>query len=193
MRRHVFDDLENLVHHDGGETHGRLVEQQHFGSAHQCAGHGQHLLLSAAHGAGQLVLAFTQARKEHKHLLHIGRDLGLVVTDVGAHLQVLDDGHAGEHAAPLRHHGQPFLDQVPRAFALDAFAHVFDVAALQRQRASDGFHGGGFAGAIGADQRDQLALVDFKINALDRLDAAVSHLEAGHLEKCVCHVAAFLQ
>jgi hypothetical protein len=33
-------------------------------------------------------------------------DAGFVVADVGAHLQVFGDGHAGEHAAAFRHHRQ---------------------------------------------------------------------------------------
>jgi hypothetical protein len=98
-----------------------------------------------------------------------------------------------ENAAAFGHHRQAFLDQVPGAAALDAFAEVFNVAGHHRQRAGDGFHRGGFAGAVGADQRDQLAFVDFKIDALDGLNAAVGDFEAGHFEECVRHCSFILQ
>jgi hypothetical protein len=107
----------------------------------------------------------------------------LSLADVGAHLQVLGDGHAGEHAAAFRHHHQALLDQIPGALALDALAQVFDVAIVHRQRAGDGLHGGGLAGAVGADQRDQFAFAHFKVHALDGLDAAVGHLQALDLQQ----------
>ena len=143
-------------------------------------------------GAGQLILALAQARKQLKHFLDVGGNAGFVVAHIGAHLQVLKNGHAGEHAASLGHHRQAFLDQIPGAASLDASAQVFDVAGQDGQAAGDGFHGGGLAGAVGANQGDQLALVDFKVNTLDRLDAAVGHFQAGHFEQCVCHGFRFL-
>ena len=116
-------------------------------------------------------------------------DVGLVVADVGAHLQVFGDGHAGEHAAAFGHHGQALLDQVPGTLAPDALAQVFDVAIVDRQDAGDGLHGGGLAGAVGADQRDQFAFAHFEIHALDGLDAAVGHLQAVDFQReSVCHV-----
>ena len=60
---HIAHHLKDLVDHDGRQAHGRLVEQQDFGAAHQGAAHGQHLLLTAGHGARQLVLAFAQTPK----------------------------------------------------------------------------------------------------------------------------------
>ena len=181
--RDVAHHFKNLVHHDGRQAHGGLVQQQHFGPAHECAAHGQHLLLAARHGAGQLVFAFFEARKNTEHHVNVVGDFRLVFADVGAHLQVFGDGHAREDAAAFRHHGQAFAHQVPGALALDAFAHVLDVAFGRCQRAGDGFHGGGFAGAVGADERDELAFADFEVNALDGLDAAVGDFQAGDFEQ----------
>jgi hypothetical protein len=42
-----------------------------LGLAHQRATHGQHLLFTARHGAGELVLALAQAREDGEDLLHI--------------------------------------------------------------------------------------------------------------------------
>ncbi len=181
----VAHDLEDLVHHDGREAHGGLVEQQQLGLAHERARHGEHLLLAAGHGAGELVAAFLQAREQHEHALDVGGDAGLVLAHERAHLQVLGDGHAREHAAPLGHHHQALLHQVPGALAADALALVQDVAVGQPQRASDGLHGRRLARAVGADERDQLARAHIEIDALDGLDAAVAHLQAAYLQEDV--------
>jgi len=146
----------------------------------------QHLLLTARHGAGQLLGPLFEPREGGEDLLDVGLDL-CVVARVGTHLQVFGDGHAGEDAPTLGHHHQAFLDQIPGAFALDALAQVFDVAGLHAERPGDGLHGGGFARAVGADQRDQLFLAHFHVDALDRLDAAVRHLQATDFQQCVCH------
>ena len=183
LGEHVLHHLKNLVHHDGRQAHGRLVHQQYLGAAHQRAAHGQHLLLAAGHGASQLVAALFEAGKDGKHLVDVGLNTGFVVPDVGAHLQVFNDGHAGKHAAPFGHHGQALLDQVPRTLALDAFSQVLDIAAVERQGAGNGLHGGGLARTIGANERDQLAFGHLKINPLDGLDAAIRDLEIGYFEQ----------
>ena len=95
-------------------------------------------------------------------------------------MQIFEDGHSGKHTASFRHHGQAFLDQVPGAAPLDAFTQVLDVAAQHRQATGDCFHGGCLAGAVRADQRDQLAFTNLKINALDRLNAAIGYLQGSN-------------
>ncbi len=45
------------------------------------------------------------------------------------------------------------------------------------QKAGNGGQNGGFARAVRADERDDLALVDLKGNALDGVDAAVVHMD----------------
>ena len=140
------------------------------------------MLLATGHGAGQLVAPLFEARKNRKHLVDVSLDAVLIVANVGAHLQVLDDGHAREHAAAFRHHGQALLDQVPRALALDAAAQVFNVPGVDRQGAGNGLHGGGFARTVGADQGNEFAFMHFKIDALDGLNAAIGHLEIADFE-----------
>ena len=48
-----------------------------------------------------------------------------------------------------------------------------DGAGLRLDKARDGFQCGGFARAVRADERDDLALLDGQVDALDGLDAAV--------------------
>ena len=45
------------------------------------------------------------------------------------------------------------------------------------QQTADGVQGGGFAGAVRADQGDDLTLVYIKGNALDGVDAAIVNLQ----------------
>ncbi len=136
------------------------------------------MLFTAGHGAGQLVFAFAQTGEDVEHLLHVVGNAHAVVPNVSAHLQVLDNRHAREHTTTFGHHGQALLDQVPRTLTFDALAQILDVTTLHRQRARDGLHGRGLARAVGADQRNQFALVDFHVHALDGLDAAISHFQA---------------
>ena len=72
-----------------------------------------------------------------------------------------------------------------RRHALDRLAHVLDVAAEYGFRPVIAFMRRGLAGAVGADQRDQFALRDFEVDALDGLDAAVGDLQALDLQHCV--------
>ena len=65
-----------------------------------------------------------------------------------------------------------------------------DVAAVEDDRAfagariaADRHHQRRLAGAVGADQRDDLAFVDVEIDALERHDVAVEGLDAAHGEQ----------
>ena len=88
-----------------------------------------------------------------------------------------------EHATAFRHHDQALLTKSPRALALMLCPGIRCRRAFIGQRAGDGLHGGGLAGAVGADQRHQLALAHLKVHALHGLDAAIGHLQAGDLQQ----------
>ena len=63
--------------------------------------------------------------------------------------------------------------------------------ALARARvAEDGHHQRRFAGAVGADHGDDLAVIDVEIDALERDDVAVIGLDAAHREQGAAAVAA---
>ena len=68
--------------------------------------------------------------------------------------------------------------------------HLRDVAAVEGDRAfarariaEDRHHQRGLAGAVGADQRDDLAFVDVEVDALQRHDVAVEGLDAADGEQ----------
>jgi hypothetical protein len=63
-------------------------------------------------------------------------------------------------------------------------------AALTRARTGeDRHHQGRLAGAVGADQGDDLAFEHVEINALEGADAAVIGLDAAHREQRLSHGA----
>ena len=133
LGRYFAHDFKNLGGHDGRQTHRRFVQQQHLGFRHQCARHRQHLLLAAAHGAGQLVFALLQTREERKHFVDIRRNAAFVIAGVGAHEQILGNAHAGENAASLRHHDQTLGHQVPSALAGNVAAYLIKIFNLQKK------------------------------------------------------------
>ena len=109
-----------------------------------------------------------------QHAFQPGRAIGLAaVGGVGAHLQVFHHGHAREDPPALGR----LRDAQPRDLVR---RHVGDVAAVEQdlaragaRPAEDRHHQRRLAGAVGADQRDDLAGVDVEIDALQRLDLAV--------------------
>ncbi|MEY9246242.1 hypothetical protein ABIF27_006897 [Bradyrhizobium elkanii] len=74
--------------------------------------------------------------------------------------------------------------------------HAGDVAAVELDRAGAGarpaedrHHQRRLAGAVGADQGDDLAAIDLDIDALQRLDLAIRRAHAAHREqgcRCLC-------
>jgi len=52
-----------------------------------------------------------------------------------------------------------------------------DRPALCLEQLTDGAHGGGLAGTVGAENGDDLTLADLQRDPLDRRDAAVGNLE----------------
>jgi hypothetical protein len=151
------DDLEDLLDHQRREAHGGLVEQQQAGPRQQRAADGDHLLLAAGQGAGHLLQALLDPRQHAEDALHVGLDGFVVAPAVGAHAQVLLDRQAGEDAAPFRHQGQALAQALVGRQLVDALAVVEQLAAGRAQGAGDGVEGGGLAGAVGPDQRHQLA------------------------------------
>ena len=110
----------------------------------------------------------------------------------GAHLQILQHRHAREDAAAFRRLRELEPRDLVGRHAGDVAAGEFNRALAGARIAADRHHQRGFAGAVGADQRDDLALVDLEIDALERHHAAVEGLHAAHRQERSCHGAASL-
>src|SRR5512133_3091324 len=92
--------LEDALDEEGREAHGRLVQADELGRAHEGAGYGEHLLLAAGEAAPGLSQALREAREELEDALLVGADFAprgaaprgaasLSEPDVGAHEDVL--------------------------------------------------------------------------------------------------------
>ena len=79
--------------------------------------------------------------------------------------------------AAFRHQGQPLGDNPVRRKPRQVLPLEVDPAAFYLHQAGQGPQGGGFAGAVGADQGHNLALLHLEGNAFDGLDAAVTHTQ----------------
>ena len=152
------DDGEDLLDQDRRQPQRRLVEQHQLGPGHQRPPDRQHLLLAARQEACLRALALAQDREVGIDDVEVALDVGAVAAGVGAHHQVALDRHEREDLAPLRHMGDA-LPRHPVGLAAD------DAAAAERDRALLRLHGPahrfqhrGLAGAVGAQDGDDLAL-----------------------------------
>ena len=77
-------------------------------------------------------------------------------------------------------------------FANQFLAFVQDAALIDMDHAQDGFHQGGLAGAVGTQQRDDLAFIDFNIDAFQGFDVAVGRRQVGDLHDILSHYSSSL-
>ena len=164
--------VEDLLHDQRREAQRRLVQKQELRAAHERAGDGQHLLLAARERAAALLQALLQAREQGADPLEILVEMGQPVHG-RAHLQVLEHGHAREDAPPFRGLGDRQARDLVGRHLGDVPPRIGDRALARARVAEDRHHQGRLAGAVGADQRDDLALVDIHVDALQGDDVAV--------------------
>src|SRR3954451_7041966 len=117
-------------------------------------------------------MPFLQHREVLVHALDIGNDVLLVAAGDGAELQVFLHRHGGEGAAALRHMRDAETDDVFGRLAGERLALELD-RTRRTHHVADRAQGGGLAGAVGAEQRGQRALVEGEGEAVKRLDLAV--------------------
>ena len=175
------DDAEHFLDQDGRQAHRRFVEQDHFWVQHDGARHGQHLLLAARQGAGQLVAPLLQTGEQLQGLVQVALDVAFRArtrkAGKGAQQQVVRHRHRGEHAPAFGRVGQAGARDAVRVEPRDILAAQGDGAGFGFEHAGNGAHGGGLAGAVRADQGHQLALRDFKRNAVQDFDFAVGGVQ----------------
>jgi hypothetical protein len=90
---------------------------------------------------------------------------------------VVADSHPGVHAA-LGGHVAEALPHV----GVDGHAVPRHIAAVERDEAHDGAHRRGLAGAVGAEEADDLAALDGEADVVERDDRAVALDEGVDLE-----------
>ena len=181
-----LDRLEDELDDEGREAQRRLVEQEQARTRHQGAGDCQHLLLAARQRTAALRLALLE---DGKHLEGAGDILveKLWVAHRGAHLQILEHGHAREYAAALGRLRDAELGNLVDGRLGDVLAVEVDRTGARARRAANCHHQGRLARTVGADEGDDLPGIDVHVDALERLDLAVEGLNTPDLEKGFGH------
>src|SRR5438067_10090954 len=93
--------IEDAFHQQWGETERGLVQQQQARTRHQRSTDGQHLLLATREGAGALLAAFAEDRKQLEDVLEIVLHGCAVAPLDGAQAQVFDHSQAAEELTPF--------------------------------------------------------------------------------------------
>ena len=163
---------EHLVLVERREAGGGLVEQQHARVGHEGPPHGHHLALAARQRPGPLLAALAEHREE------LGDDLEALAEAAPApvvpHLEVLLDREAGEHVVVLRDVADAPVDELVGLEAGDVRAVEGDLAGPHGDEPEHGLQEGRLAGAVRADDADQLLAGDVD-------GAAVEDVDLGHV------------
>jgi hypothetical protein len=120
----------------------------------------KHLLLTTGEGAAGLLEPLFQAGKEFQHPIVVFLDAVRIIGAVeGAHLQVFLHREACKDLSTLGRLTHTQLRDLMGRNLVDAFVLENDFAKPWLQQAADGVERCRLARAIGADQRDDLALI----------------------------------
>ncbi len=175
-------DIENLLHELRCQAQRRFIEQQQPWLAHQRAADHQHHLLATGEAVAWKCAARAQDRELRLDRGDVLLDRRLVVAQIGADPQILGDREIGEDLPAFRTMGDAGGDDVfgthRREIALRRALRrpKQDAPALRPQQAGDGGESRGLAGTIGADQSDDLALLDLQADAAQGMGAAAAHV-----------------
>src|SRR5476651_2348154 len=129
-----------------------------------------------------LVGAFLQNGEVAEHRLEIFCYGVGIAARVGAHAQILAHAQEREDFAAFGHVADAQPHDLVGVHALDLAALEGDRALLRVHDAADGFQYGRLAGAIGAQDSDDVALGHVEADAADRHDRTVVGLDVGGLE-----------
>src|SRR6185437_178304 len=172
----LADHFEDLLDDQRRQAERGLVEQEKPRPAHQGTGDRQHLLLAAGKRAAALHLAALQEGKKREDPPQIfGEMCG--IADRGAHLEILEHGHAREDAASFGLVRDAAAHDEMRRQSGDVAALEDDAAGAGARLAADRHEQRRLAGAVGADEADDLTLIDREIDAFQRLDIAVGGVQ----------------
>ena len=189
---HQFDFFLG-VHAGGG-----FVEEEDLGLGGEGAGDFEAALLAVGEVAGELVGAGFEAEGFEED---VGGGFVLVVFElvvwgaedgaeeaVGDGLvesdeDVFEDGEAAEEADVLEGAGDAGAVDLEGLFADEGFSGESDVAGGGAVDAGDDVEGGGFAGAVGADEAEELALVEREVEVVEGFEAAEVEGEVGDFEQ----------
>ena len=173
---------EDLLHEERRQAERRLVQKNEPRPAHQRAADRQHLLLATRQCAAALGAAVGEPREQRENALEVGHEMSLV-GHRRADLQVFEHGHARKNPAAFGRLRDAELGDLVRRQRSDIAAGEADAAVVRARIAEYRHHQGRLAGAVGADQRDDLAFMHIEVDALERKHVAVRGLDAAQREE----------
>ena len=152
------------------------------GRADERAGEREHLLLAAAQRARLLVAAALQPGEVLEDARRLLAQRAPLAADVRAHAEVLPDGQLREEAAALGNVRDAGARDRVRLAARDRLAVEDDLAGLAHD-SRDRAQRRRLAGAVGAEQRDDLAFLHRQRDAVQGLDRPVARLDVAQLKQ----------
>src|SRR5438094_9317221 len=97
-------------------------------------------------------------------------------------MQILERGEARKNFSSFRHMGDTAAHDLMGVGFLQRSSFEIDGALARPQQTGERFQGGGFARAVGAEQRDQLSFFDGERDALQSMNGVVVHVDAANRE-----------
>jgi hypothetical protein len=167
----VGDDLVELGDDERGQAHRQLVDEEHGRVGAEAAGQGQHLLLAARQGAGQLPAPLPQAGEQREGHLADPLQRGAARR---RHAQVVVDAEVREHRTALADVAHADAGQLVGGGAVEVAALHVAAAAPRGQQAAEDVERGGLAGAVRPEQGGDGAPLDGEVDAVEDLDAPVA-------------------
>ena len=184
-RRSAFADARDhradRLDHDRRESERRLVEQDERRARHQRAANGEHLLLAAGQRPGELLAPLLQNRERIEDPRHVPRNLAAVGANERAELEMLLHRHLRPDLALLGAVRDAESDNHIGIGAVDRLVPECDRPRTRRKDAGDRAQHRRLAGAVGTDQRNELALVDRERHAIQ--DACRSAMQRNVIER----------
>jgi hypothetical protein len=123
-----------------------------------------------------------EEREERVHALEILAEV-LPLAEIGAHLEVLRNGHRREQAAVLRDDRHALPDPVRRRPLGDVLAVELDQAVARADDPEDRLQRRRLPGGVAAEETDELARADLETRALEDVDLAVVRVDVGETEE----------
>src|SRR5688500_6688478 len=93
--------MQQLLNNDWGQSERRLVQHHQLRAAHHAAADGEHLLLPAGEGTGELFLPLAQARKQGEYFGHSMFHPRTGARQHGADLEILHCRERWKELAPF--------------------------------------------------------------------------------------------
>ena len=177
---HQPQRVEDLAHGRRREPERRLVEQEQPRLRHHRASERQHLLLAARKSPCALRTPLVEQREGLEHAGEI--PLRRAAFRPRPEAQIVEHRQRGEGAAPFGHVGDAATSHRLRCAVKDPAAFE-DHLARRSHEARDRTQRGRLAGAVRAENRDEVAVFDAQVDAVERPRLAVARLDVSKLKE----------